>query len=123
VKKILGDDAPAPSLIQKPPSISAAQDTPWFLKRDLEDDLAYDLKGQLKGGTLDALIEQLTRHDTVDLTFNQTFLLTFKSFTTQEEFFQKLVGRFNIVPPPGLNEQETATWKVKVQGICSDGPF
>ena len=71
------------------------QNTAWFLKHDLESDLAYDVKGQVKGGTLDALIERLTRHDMMDSTFNQTFLLTFKSFTTHEEFFEKLVGRYS----------------------------
>ena len=93
VKRIFGDDVPSPTLIQKPQSISQTQDTAWFLKHDLEDDLAYDVKAQVKGGTLDALIERLTRHDMMDSTFNQTFLLTFKSFTTAEEFFGKLVGR------------------------------
>src|SRR5947207_5855183 len=94
VKKIFGDDAPSPPLIQKPPTVAQTQDTAWFLKHDLEDDLAYDVKGQVKGGTLDALIERLTRHDMMDSTFNQTFLLTFKSFTTHEEFFEKLIGRY-----------------------------
>jgi son of sevenless len=94
VKKIFGDDAPSPPLIQKAPSINPMQDTAWFLKHDLEDDLAYDVKGQVKGGTLDALIERLTRHDMMDSTFNQTFLLTFKSFTTHEEFFDKIIGRY-----------------------------
>jgi son of sevenless-like protein len=94
VKKIFGDDAPSPSLIQKAQTLSPVQDTAWFLKHALEDDLAYDLKGQVKGGTLDALMERLTRHDMMDSTFNQTFLLTFKSFTTAEEFFDKLVERY-----------------------------
>ena len=132
VKKIFGDDAPSPPLIQKAPSVATIQDTAWFLKHDLEDDLAYDVKGQVKGGTLDALIERLTRHDIMDSTFNQTFLLTFKSFTTAEELFDKLIGRynshltlyidgsFNISPPPGLTEQETETWKEKVQ--CTSPP-
>jgi son of sevenless len=93
VKKIFGEDAPSPSLIQKPLSVATTTDTAWFLKHDLEDDLAYDVKGQVKGGTLDALIERLTRHDIMDSTFNQTFLLTFKSFTTTEDFFEKLIGR------------------------------
>lgn len=96
MKKIFGDDVPSPTLIQKQPSISATTDTAWFLKHDLEDDLAYDVKGQVKGGTLDALIERLTRHDMMDSTFNQTFLLTFKSFTTAEEFFEKLIGRYAL---------------------------
>ena len=96
VKKIFGDDAPSPLLIQKAPPAATTQDTAWFLKHDLEDDLAYDVKGQVKGGTLDALIERLTRHDMMDSTFNQTFLLTFKSFTTAEELFDKIIGRYPL---------------------------
>jgi len=115
VKKIFGEDAPSPPIIQKQPEINTTQDTAWFLKHDLEDDLAYDVKGQVKGGTLDALIERLTRHDMMDSTFNQTFLLTFKSFTTEDEFFDKIIGRFNIQPPQGLTEQEMDLWKEKVQ--------
>ena len=115
VKKIFGDDAPSPTLTQKTPTAPSAQDTAWFLKHDLEDDLSYDVKGQVKGGTLDALVERLTRHDMMDSTFNQTFLLTFKSFTTAEELFEKLIARFNISPPPALTDQETELWKEKVQ--------
>jgi len=94
VKKIFGDDVPSPTSIHKPLTAAQTPDTAWFLKHDLEVDLAYDVKGQVKGGTLDALIERLTRHDMMDSTFNQTFLLTFKSFTTHEEFFDKLIGRY-----------------------------
>jgi son of sevenless len=94
VKKIFGDDAPSPPPIQKAPTVSTTTNTAWFLKHNLEDDLAYDVKGQVKGGTLDALIERLTRHDMMDSTFNSTFLLTFKSFTTAEDLFSKLKGRY-----------------------------
>jgi len=70
--------------------------TAWFLKHNLEDDLRYDVKGLVKGGTLDALIERLTRHDMMDSTFNSTFLLTFPSFTTAEELFARLKGRYYL---------------------------
>ena len=90
VRKIFGDDAPSPPIIPKP---APTFDEAWFLKHDLEADLVYDAKGQVKGGTLDALIERLTRHDMMDSTFNQTFLLTFKSFTTAEELFEKIIAR------------------------------
>jgi son of sevenless len=103
VKKIFGDDAPSPPVVPKPITIATTQDTAWFLKHDLEDDLAYDVKGQVKGGTLDALIERLTRHDMMDSTFNQTFLLTFKSFTTGEEFFEKLIGRYSSYQPSDID--------------------
>jgi son of sevenless len=96
VKRIFGDDAPSPPLIQKPPAVTTPPATAWFLKHDLEDEIAYDVKGQVKGGTLDALIERLTRHDVMDSTYNQTFLLTFKSFTTAEAFFEKLIGRYAL---------------------------
>jgi len=106
VKKIFGDDAPSPTLMVKAPVAQPTQDTAWFLKHEMEDELAYDVKGQVKGGSLDALIERLTRHDMMDSTFNQTFLLTFKSFTTQEEFFEKLVGRY-LLPNRHINADLT----------------
>jgi son of sevenless len=123
VKKIFGDDAPSPPLIQKhPSSIAPTQDTAWFLKQDLEEDLAYDVKGHVKGGTLDALIERLTSHIMSDSEYTKTFLITFKSFSSQEEFFEKLRGRFDIVPPQGLSSQETEIWNEKVQCITPPNP-
>lgn len=58
----------------------------------------YDKYGQLTGGTLPALIERLTTHDsTPDATFVATFYLTFRLFAAPKEFAQALIDRFTYV--------------------------
>lgn len=58
----------------------------------------YDQFGQLTGGTLPALIERLTTHDsTPDATFVATFYLTFRLFAAPREFAQALIARFTYV--------------------------
>ncbi|KZF26526.1 ras GEF [Xylona heveae TC161] len=106
VKKFFGE-VPAPIL---PPG---ASEPPAFLKLDHEDEIAYDAKFEpplLKGGTLVGLVEQLTRHDRLDSPFNNTFLLTYRSFTTAEELFELVVKRFTIQPPPALSQEDFQTW-------------
>ncbi|KAL9124420.1 MAG: hypothetical protein Q9217_006248 [Psora testacea] len=91
---------------------------PSFLRLDYETEIAYDSKvdpPQLRGGTLIALVEQLTRHDRLDSPFNNTFLLTYKSFTTASELFELLVKRFSIQPPRGISENDYKIWVDKKQ--------
>jgi son of sevenless len=105
VKKFFGEE-PAPSM------------PPWFLRLDHENEISYDMKPnppQLRGGTMVALVEQLTRHDRLDSPFNNTFLLTYRSFTTASELFDLLVKRFSIQPPSGLNPDEFQVWTDKKQ--------
>lgn len=93
-------------------------EAPDYLRLDHEDDLAYDFKvqpPQLKGGTLVALVEQLTRHDKLDSNFNNTFLLTYRSFTTARELFSLLVQRFQIQPPSGISQSEYEVWRDRKQ--------
>ncbi|PGH04420.1 hypothetical protein AJ80_08531 [Polytolypa hystricis UAMH7299] len=102
-------DAP-PVAVQIPPPEPI---TPWFLKIDHEDEVFYDVKSdvpQLKCGTLAGLVEQLTRHDKLDTSFNATFLLTYRSFTTASELFEMLVHRFTLQPPYGLSRDELQMW-------------
>ncbi|GAP87809.1 hypothetical protein SAMD00023353_2801520 [Rosellinia necatrix] len=109
VRKILGDD---------PTNQGAIVDEKPFLRLDLEHDLSWDLKASpptVKGGSLLALVEQLTRHDKLDSNFNNTFLLTYRSFTTARELFELLVKRFNIQPPEGLQGSDYETWKDRKQ--------
>ncbi|KAJ5724002.1 hypothetical protein N7488_002037 [Penicillium malachiteum] len=89
------------------------EETPWFLKMDHEGEVFYDTKGDvpvLKCGTLAGLVEHLTRHDKLDASFNNTFLLTYRSFTTASELFELLVQRFNTQPPFGLNSDDMQMW-------------
>ncbi|RAL14909.1 putative cell division control protein Cdc25 [Aspergillus homomorphus CBS 101889] len=89
------------------------EETPWFLKMDHEGEVFFDTKNDnptLKCGTLAGLVEQLTRHDKLDASFNNTFLLTYRSFTTAKELFELITQRFNIQPPFGLNPDEMQMW-------------
>ncbi|PMD12504.1 cell division control protein-like protein Cdc25 [Hyaloscypha hepaticicola] len=93
-------------------------ETPDCLKLDHENDISYDMKvqpPQLKGGTLLALVEQLTRHDKLDSSFNNTFLLTYRSFTTARELFEFLVKRFQIQPPEGMPAADYEIWRDRKQ--------
>ena len=111
VKKFFGE-VPTAQTAREPDEV------PWFLKLEHEDEIAVDMKvdpPQLRGGTLIALVEQLTRHDRLDTSFNNTFLLTYRSFTTAAELFEMLVRRFSIQPPRGISQDEYRTWAEKKQ--------
>ncbi|KAK4505207.1 hypothetical protein PRZ48_003170 [Zasmidium cellare] len=95
-----------------------SEEMPDYLRLDHEGEIAYDFKvepPQLRGGTLTGLVEQLTRHDRLDSPFNNTFLLTYRSFTTGPELFEMLVKRWTIQPPPGLSGNDLQTWTDKKQ--------
>lgn len=111
MKKFFGED---------PTPIQPVDDTPEFLRLDYEADISYDQKVQppvVKGGTLLALVEQLTRHDKLDSNFNNTFLLTYKSFTSARELFELLVKRFGIQPPEGLTHAQFEQWRDSKQKL------
>jgi son of sevenless-like protein len=89
------------------------EETPEFLRLDHEGEISYDHKvvpPQLRGGTLAGLVEQLTRHDRLDPAFNNTFLLTYRSFTTASELFEMLVKRWSIQPPHGIAKEDYQVW-------------
>ncbi|KAF7714283.1 Cell division control protein [Penicillium ucsense] len=108
--------APPTSVTREPAvrePVREPEETPWFLKMDHEGEVFYDIKGDaalLKCGTLAGLVEHLTRHDKLDSSFNNTFLLTYRSFTTAAELFEILVQRFNVQPPFGLNSDDMQMW-------------
>ncbi|KAI9713072.1 MAG: hypothetical protein M1820_001057 [Bogoriella megaspora] len=98
--------------------VREVEEVPPYLRLDHEGELAYDMKTsppQLRGGTLTGLVEQLTRHDRLDSSFNNTFLLTYRSFTTASELFEMLVKRWSIQPPPGLANEDYRNWVDKKQ--------
>lgn len=62
------------------------------------DELTYNKEGQITGGTLRALVEKLTAHDsTPDAVFVSTFFLTFRLFASPIEFSEALIDRFELV--------------------------
>ncbi|KAK9717180.1 hypothetical protein K7432_006399 [Basidiobolus ranarum] len=87
----------------------------WYLDYDYDPaDVAFNSEGQLIGGTIEALVERLTLHDTtIDSDFVNVFLLTFRNFSTPEVFCNLLLARFNIQVPDGLSESEHKNWKLK----------
>lgn len=69
-----------------------------MLEKTFAHELVYNKEGQISGGTLPALIERLTTHDsTPDATFVSTFYLTFRLFATPLEFAEALIDRFHYV--------------------------
>jgi son of sevenless-like protein len=112
VEKFFGE-VPAPLVQQQ-----ANEEVPDFLRLDHEGEIMYDTKNnppQLRGGTIDGLVEQLTRHDRLDSGFNGTFLLTYRSFTSAKELFEMLVKRWSIQPPAGITQDDYQTWVDKKQ--------
>lgn len=110
VKKIFGEDPT--------PQQTAMDETPDYLRLEYEHELAWDYKltpPTIRGGSLMALGEQLTRHDKLDSNFNNTFLLTYRSFTTARELFELLVHRFGIQPPEGLSPSDFENWRERKQ--------
>ncbi|KAL8930148.1 MAG: hypothetical protein Q9208_000765 [Pyrenodesmia sp. 3 TL-2023] len=68
------------------------------LEKTFAHELVYSKDGQISGGTLPALVERLTTHDsTPDALFVSTFYLTFRLFATPMEFAQALIDRFLYV--------------------------
>lgn len=114
VRKFFGEE-PVREPVRPPPQ---TEELPDCLKLDYEDEISYDTKVSpptLKGGTLMGLVEQLTRHDKLDSSFNGTFLLTYRSFTTARELFDCLVKRFEIQPPEGMPQSDYEIWRDRKQ--------
>ncbi|KAF3903427.1 hypothetical protein ABW20_dc0101125 [Dactylellina cionopaga] len=122
LRQILGDNpskevAPVEELSS--PISKLPEPDPWFLAPDEESDdqIQYVDKdrGIIRGGTLELLVVNLTRHDSLSTDFNNTFLLTYKSFTTANALFDLLTDRFNIQPPNNLTSAEYKLWVERKQ--------
>jgi hypothetical protein len=69
-----------------------------MLEKTFAHELLHNKEGQITGGTLPALVERLTTHDsTPDSMFVSTFYLTFRLFVTPVELAKALVDRFDYV--------------------------
>ncbi|KAI8855069.1 ras guanine nucleotide exchange factor domain-containing protein [Chytridium lagenaria] len=105
IHKILGTDAPNVAKSAKG-TPNEGSNKAWYLNYDYS-----------QGGKLDALMERLTLHDQMDPGFLQTFLLTYRSFTTSKEFEGLLEKRFTLAAPEGLTEEEFSDWDKKKRKI------
>jgi hypothetical protein len=69
-----------------------------LLETSFVHELIYNKEGQISGGSLPALVEQLTTHEsTPDVVFVTAFYLTFRLFTTAVEFTRCLIDRFDYI--------------------------
>ncbi|KAL6301991.1 hypothetical protein BKA93DRAFT_437499 [Sparassis latifolia] len=108
-EKLLNGDLPAvPNA-----SLLTATPVPWTISHDhTPDDVAYNGDGQLVGATLAALVERMTPHDSlVEPPFAAVFFLTFRLFTTPIELVEAIIGRYNILPPPSLSDEDLYAWQ------------
>ncbi|KLU87108.1 hypothetical protein MAPG_06113 [Magnaporthiopsis poae ATCC 64411] len=69
-----------------------------LLEKTFAHELMFNKEGQVTGGSLPALVERLTTHEsTPDAMFVSTFYLTFRLFCTPVELAESLVERFDYV--------------------------
>jgi son of sevenless-like protein len=127
---LLGDNIPTihKDLAKPPP--------PSYLRPDYkEDEISMDLAdGTVKAGTINALIEKLTAHDTTvgkicavrlgsfaykcpDSKMIDTFMMTWKSFVSTDSLVEGLIKRFRLPPPENLTEKELDQWRTQKLNI------
>ncbi|KAJ3260524.1 hypothetical protein HK103_000666 [Boothiomyces macroporosus] len=83
----------------------------WYLATDYPaEELILNQDGKVKGGTLKVLVEYLTGHRHIDEYFNTSFLLSYRTFTTNKELFPLLFARFNLPIPNSLTNEEHQQW-------------
>ncbi|KAI7523327.1 ras GEF, partial [Hortaea werneckii] len=69
-----------------------------LLHKTYANELVFNKDGQVTGGSLPALVEKLTTHDTApDAQFVTAFYITFRMFTTPRELAQALISRFDYI--------------------------
>ncbi|KAG6015271.1 hypothetical protein E4U43_005512 [Claviceps pusilla] len=69
-----------------------------LLEKTFAHELMFNKEGQVTGGSLPALIERLTTHEsTPDATFVSTFFLTFRLFCRPSKLAEALIERFDYV--------------------------
>ncbi|KAK1773856.1 ras guanine nucleotide exchange factor domain-containing protein [Copromyces sp. CBS 386.78] len=69
-----------------------------LLEKTYAHELIFNKEGQVTGGSLPALVERLTTHEsTPDAMFVSTFYLTFRLFCTPIKLAEALIDRFNYV--------------------------
>ncbi|CCF38300.1 hypothetical protein CH063_09419 [Colletotrichum higginsianum] len=69
-----------------------------MLEKTYAHELMFNKEGQVTGGSLPALVERLTTHEsTPDATFVSTFYLTFRLFCSPLKLAETLIDRFHYV--------------------------
>ncbi|KAI8992261.1 ras guanine nucleotide exchange factor domain-containing protein [Pilobolus umbonatus] len=129
LKQFFGDDIPyiesyktdtldSASSYLVPTNKKSEEDEQRYLHYDYHpSDIVFAKDGSVKGGTLKALVERMTLHDYLDMNFNSTFLLTYRSFCTSIELLSLLEARYNIQPPGNLSSFDLEIWTTKKQKL------
>ncbi|GKU02366.1 hypothetical protein FLAG1_01552 [Fusarium langsethiae] len=69
-----------------------------LMEKTFAHELMFNKEGQVTGGSLPALVERLTTHEsTPDAMFVSTFYLTFRLFCTPVRFAETLIERYDYV--------------------------
>ncbi|KAJ3323043.1 hypothetical protein HDV06_002489 [Boothiomyces sp. JEL0866] len=91
----------------------------WYLAQDYQtQDIVINNDGLVVSGTIKALVDRLTTHEgVVDLRYLTTFMMTYRSFTNNQELFGLLFERFNIQMPTGLTADEEIVWIERKQKV------
>ena len=82
-------------------------------KEDFDSHDMHIVDGRAVTATLSAIVCKLTSHISKDESFNNSFLLTYRTVTTTSQFLGLLFARFRMAAPKGLNKEETKVWSEK----------
>lgn len=64
----------------------------------------------VRAGSLEALVDNLTRPDKLDSAFNRAFLTTYSYFASGEDVLHLLMDRFDCLPPETLSPAKRGEW-------------
>jgi hypothetical protein len=81
----------------------------WSEPPDNPNNIVVDPECGVKAANLNKLVERLTMVDDQDIVLQKTFIVTYRSFTTPEMLFRKLLQRYAMkVPhlPPSVSREE-----------------
>lgn len=86
-----------------------------LMEKTFVHELIYNKEGQVTGGSLPALVERLTTHEsTPDAVFVSAFYLTFRLFCTPSELAEALIDRFEYV---GETPQVASPVRLRVYNV------
>jgi len=69
----------------------------------------------IKGGTVPRLIVMLTHEKNLDPDYVVAFLLTYRSFISPTNFLEKLIERFQMLPPPFIDDDDLKKFQDNMQ--------
>jgi hypothetical protein len=73
---------------------------------DMSENMIIGENGAIKCATLDKLVERMTSEQVQDLNLLYVFLLTYHSFSNENQVLEKLIQRFQIPPPLNITTSE-----------------